>query len=338
MTELSTRQSDHPASLFARYYATSRNHLQKYDVPRLLTPVNDGAPQSMDSATKGKSMLPRSLDTLIAHKVINLTPELSATEKRVAGAILEHFNRNTRRCDPSINRIARLLGVSRRTVLRAIHRLEKLGLFRKRRHGGHFHCNSYEPVWTRFYELDAEWKIRFRADSVRSKTTEVSPSLCQTFPLRGDGTGTQTLRTNPSKETCSTEAAPIGFAPPNKPEGCKGHSGQVIGQTLQHIDSSVPGETSRRQNEAARAAAERRWNAALLDRYAATPTLHSEIIDAINPAMQAGATTAELGEPGAGLAYILAQLQERKVRIVVETKASGGAGALQETRNPKAGG
>jgi hypothetical protein len=51
------------------------------------------------------------LDTLIAFKIICLSEDLSPTGRRVAAALIEHFNRRTGRCDPSHARIAALLGV-----------------------------------------------------------------------------------------------------------------------------------------------------------------------------------------------------------------------------------
>src|SRR5450830_1901092 len=40
-------------------------------------------------------MLPQPLDILIAFKSISLAPDLSVTEKRVASALIDHFNRQT---------------------------------------------------------------------------------------------------------------------------------------------------------------------------------------------------------------------------------------------------
>jgi DNA-binding MurR/RpiR family transcriptional regulator len=59
-------------------------------------------------------------DTFVAHKAISLAEDLTGTEKRVAATIIDHFNRKTGRCDPALGSIARLLGVSRRTVIRAV--------------------------------------------------------------------------------------------------------------------------------------------------------------------------------------------------------------------------
>ena len=67
-------------------------------------------------------MLPRPLDTTIAHKAINLMPGLSGTDKQIAGAIIDHFNRKTAQCDPGLERIAWLVGVSRRQVISSVSR------------------------------------------------------------------------------------------------------------------------------------------------------------------------------------------------------------------------
>ena len=69
-------------------------------------------------------------DILIALKVINLHPDLSNSARRVAGALIDHFNRKTGQCDPSISRLAKLLGINRATVIRATNDLasEKCGL------------------------------------------------------------------------------------------------------------------------------------------------------------------------------------------------------------------
>jgi predicted transcriptional regulator len=252
-------------------------------------------------------------DTMIAYKAISLTPELSGTEKRVAGAIIDHFNRKTGRCDPSLDRIARLLGVNRRTVIRAVDHLQKLGIVRKDRHGGHLNRNSYEPIWVRFREIEAEWNVRFRASSNRSK---LSPSRCRPRHLDGGHSVPQTCknRNNLLKETCSGGSTSADVVPPNMSRGRKGPSGQRGSQELVAV---FPTAKARRipPIEAARAAAERRWATALNELLVATPKLYGEVIGAIDPAMQAAATEAELRERGAGLVHILEQLRSRNMRI-----------------------
>src|SRR4051812_48497456 len=99
-------------------------------------------------------MAVKGLDTLLAIKVINLVPDLRPSDRRVGVALIEHYNRRTGRCDPGLERIATLLSISTRTVIRSTERLHVMGLFHKVRHGGWSNRNSYKPNWVRFAELD----------------------------------------------------------------------------------------------------------------------------------------------------------------------------------------
>jgi DNA-binding IclR family transcriptional regulator len=132
------------------------------------------------------------LDTLLALKAIHLAPGLNANARRVAAALLEHFNRRTGQCDPSLERLAELLGISTRTVIRSNHSLERAGLFKKTRHGGHSNRNSYEPMWSRFREIEAAWSARFNRRA-NSSVSEVSPARRQACHLEGDNRVTQTV-------------------------------------------------------------------------------------------------------------------------------------------------
>src|SRR5260370_30970774 len=153
-------------------------------------------------------MVAQSVNTLIAHKAINLAAELSNSEKRVAAAIIDHFNRRTGQCDPSLDCIAELIGMSRRTVIRATDRLQKLGFVRRIRHGGKFHRNSYEPVWSRFHQVEAEWNARRGARRTRLGARKVSPCLGQSRHLGSDKADPQTFPTNLLKETYHQPSLP----------------------------------------------------------------------------------------------------------------------------------
>lgn len=146
----------------------------------------------------------KALDTLIAHKMINLSDALSGNDKRVAAALIDHFNRKTGQCDPSLSTIAELLGVHPRTVMRSIGRLERAGFFRKVKHGGKFHRNSYEPMWLVYRQFDDAWKDRRKA----RRATFASPnvSLCQGQPRHPSDRRdvTQTCLKNHFKETWRT--------------------------------------------------------------------------------------------------------------------------------------
>lgn len=210
------------------------------------------------------------------------------TDKRVAVSLLEHFNRKTGQCDPGIERLAGLLSVSTRTVIRSIHRLVRLGLFQKDRHGGHLNRNRYEPMWSRFRDIDAAWSVRFRAKRGALICLELSPAPCQPCHLAGDSAVTQTFLSNQIKETCAKQPARQG--PPQHDRG--------------------PSPTgSIRPADAASVSAERRWSTDLTERFAARPLIYSEIIRAVTPPMQAVATEAELRQRGGGMRLILDQLQ-----------------------------
>lgn len=257
-------------------------------------------------------MLPRPPDTTIAHKTINLMPELSGTDKRIAGAIIDHFNRQTGQCDPSLERIAWLVGLSRRTVIRSLSRVESTGILRKVRHGGHLQRNSYEPVWERFRELEAAWKARFNAKSRRAAPAKMSPATCQTSPFAGDQPVTQTFLSNQSKETCPGERSRT----PSKDSESKRLPMEEKKEAVRSSLVVTARETrTTRSSDAARVAAERRWNTALNHRYAGMPTAYAQIIEAIDPALQNTATEAEIRRAGAGLALIVERLPTLVMRV-----------------------
>jgi DNA-binding transcriptional MocR family regulator len=153
-------------------------------------------------------MTPQAPNTLIALKAISLASELSNSEKRVAAAIIDHFNRRTGQCDPSLDCIAELIGMSRRTVIRATDRLQKLGFVRRIRHGGHFHRNSYEPVWSRFLQVEADWRSRRGARRARFDAPKLPSCSGQSRHVGGDTVAPQTFTSNLLKET-SDEAASL---------------------------------------------------------------------------------------------------------------------------------
>jgi DNA-binding MarR family transcriptional regulator len=231
----------------------------------------------------------RRIDTLLALKAISLAAGLKENDRRVAAALVEHFNRETSQCDPGLKRIGDLLGISTRTVIRSIQRLEVAGLVRKVRHGGHLNRNHYELVWSRFQEIEAEWRERF-GRSAQSRVTEMSPAGCQPCHVAGDSPGTQTCTTNLLNQTCSKRL-------PKKEE---------VGIAFV-LSSTAEGGT--RSAEVARVEAERRWTNALHERFAHLPVTYGEIVELIDTAMQEAATDAEMRRRGSGLLHILRVLR-----------------------------
>ena len=228
-------------------------------------------------------MAVRRLDTLLALKAVSLAVGLKENDRRVAATLIEHFNRETGQCDPGLERIADLLGISTRTVIRSIKHLEAAGLIRKVRHGGHLNRNRYELVWSRFQEIEAQWLARL-ARSARLRVTKVSPAGCQPCHLGDDSPVTQTCRSNLLKETCSKEL-------PKKEQ-----------VETSFLSTAAVGT---RSVDAARTEAERRWTRSLHERFAQCPVTYGEIINLIDTAMREAATDAEVRRRGAGLLHIL---------------------------------
>ncbi len=98
----------------------------------------------------------------MARKALGLVAGLSVAARRVGSALLDHFNRTTGRCDPGEGRLARILGVSERTVRRAIRELEASGLVAVTLHGGRAHCNAYRPDLGRLMAITEAWDAGMR--------------------------------------------------------------------------------------------------------------------------------------------------------------------------------
>jgi hypothetical protein len=252
-------------------------------------------------------MLPQKLDITIALKMINLMPEISGMDKRVCAAIIDHFNYKTAQCDPSLDRIAWLLGVDRRTVIRSISRLDKLGILRKVRHGGHLQRNSYEPVWKRFRELEVEWRARFNAKNLRFAERNMSPGQCQAEHLPGAEPVTQTLPINQSKETRVDEVSTkdVGVSP----AACEVQARKDQGKPIADRWNAEFQKWTPPSAEVRRTAAERRWSKSLHNHFSSSPEIYGEVIGAIDQGIIIAATTAEMNKRGAGIAYILEQLR-----------------------------
>src|SRR3954447_15998184 len=138
-------------------------------------------------------LLPRRADTILGFKAGCVSSELPGTAKRVFGAILDSFNRETGQCDPSLNRISHLLGVSRRTVIRAVEQLVAMKFLLKSRHGGLSHRNSYQPNWQLFRQLEARWADRKKTKHWQAARPDVSPLKVPESSHSGGGAGgTQT--------------------------------------------------------------------------------------------------------------------------------------------------
>jgi predicted transcriptional regulator len=261
-------------------------------------------------------MTPLAPNTLIAHKAISLASELSNSEKRVAAAILDHFNRRTGQCDPSLDCIAELIGMSRRTVIRATDRLQKLGFVRRIRHGGHYHRNSYEPVWSRFLQVEADWKSRRSARRARFDAPKLSSCSGQSRHVGGDTAAPQTFTNNLLKET-SDEAALLEKSDAKSLSNNK--RGLAIEANLRpnppNRERAYRQPTSTPSSTAAYDAAERRWNSELMNRFRDQPSIYGPIVEAIDVNLIGAVTETELRHRGSGLSFLMDQLLARNVIV-----------------------
>jgi len=116
------------------------------------------------------------LDIVFAQKTLLLSPGMSSAARTIGGAILDHFNKRTGQCDPGIDRLAKLTGLSRRAVTRAIDELgsETVGLFHKVRHGGKSHRNAYTPNFDVFRSFVAAWDERMKTGECSEITAKAA--------------------------------------------------------------------------------------------------------------------------------------------------------------------
>jgi predicted transcriptional regulator len=241
------------------------------------------------------------LPILIAFKVIALAEDLSAVERQVGATLLDSFNRKTGQCDPSLDRVAGLLNVHRRTVIRATAKLEAKGLFRKTRHGGYSHRNHYEPVWLKFRDLEAKWRIRFEAAAV-ARRSGLSYSAGHGSHNAGDVGATQTCCPNQSKLTLPESRINGSIGPHAELRESKRSSMKV--QRPAPPNPTGTRALSRRSAEAARAAAERRWSDNLRYELSNQVVVYGELVDFIDEPLRSAATDAELSCRGGGLKLI----------------------------------
>ncbi|MHB0789648.1 hypothetical protein [Bradyrhizobium sp. 5.13L] len=269
-------------------------------------------------------------DILLAFKHIAMSELLNGTEKQFAVFLIDSFNRKTGRCDPSEETAAHILKCSTRTIIRAGNRLVEAKLFRKRKHAGNRHCNSYEPNWEAFREFEHRYKLRRKEWAARFGRPNLSPSQCQPCHSHTDSLGSSTCQSRhgqPDNDVIQTSPTNSieGMGPTNhitstlatdaRDEHLPRWNRSRLGDEGGASDKSLP-YSGQRMSSAAAAAAEasatRRWNNDLLLEFRSTPTL-AVIVDAMDFAMQEAATAAELKHRGGGRFYIIEELLARGV-------------------------
>jgi hypothetical protein len=250
-------------------------------------------------------------DILLAFKHIALSVDLNGTEKQFAVFLIDSFNRKTGRCDPSEETAAFILMRHKRSIVRAGNRLVELRLFRKLRHGGHNHCNHYEPIWEAFRVLEATYKQRRHERSKRFDRTNLSPSECQPSHSDDDKVVTQTSSTNHIQSTY--------LANPSTKHGRlndqKGLGKERTQQLSRHNQSTFLLRTQLPSSqEAAQEAAMRRWNKDLMHRFLSSPDF-GKIVDMVDNDLRDAATKAEMNRKGAGVCLIVEEFARRTLSM-----------------------
>lgn len=248
-------------------------------------------------------------DLHLAFMAIGLVAGLSANERRVACAILDHFNKRTGQCDPGGERLGRLLDIDRTRVVKATARLcGEFGMFEKVSHGGGSHRASYRPQWPRFREIMREWNAKMRSKEGPSNVTKTPPSLCRKRHVERDQNVTQTdLINRIDRYGDSGNAAPSPLPPRGDTE--QEQRRQARAETLHGLlrDSvqRPPGGRSPTHAQAARLRAEQRIDADLrsLGLHA-----YADAVDRMDEAMTCAAADAEMRRRGAGLVLIADRL------------------------------
>ena len=261
-------------------------------------------------------------DVLFAHKALTLMAGLSDATKRVAGAIIDHFNKRTGQCDPSIERLATLLGTDEKTVRRATAILDDKQIIAKTSHGGKAHRASYVPNWELFRAVVADWDARMKTGRAPSKEAvtvvskpeetnraKLSGSTGQDCPVKPGEIALQTLRRNPSKkpiepEPVETRRQEAPSQRPQQPLQVLGRGSKPQGQGSFLLP--ISGGKGASRADAAKAAAERRWYAQL---HGLGERAEADVLDWMTPDRQEAATLAEVTRRGGGMAFIMQGMQ-----------------------------
>lgn len=136
--------------------------------------------------------LPGRADKAIAPKALSLDRSLSPAAKAVGANLVDRFNRQTGRCDPSVRRLAKDTGYSRRAIFGALKELEDAGIIRRQRHGGGSQTNAYAINWAL---LRKPWPNNRVTDEENDTGTGA-----ETIPSSGAEGCTQTLEPTIEKE------------------------------------------------------------------------------------------------------------------------------------------
>jgi Helix-turn-helix domain len=249
--------------------------------------------------------LPSKNDFAIAFKAIALLRGLSGDAKTVAAVILSHFNAKTGQCDPGTERLMAKAGVSKRTVVNATNELHARGLVVKIRNGGNGFRSRYQPKWSAFRQIVADFE---KSETTAEQVQERAPEECKNVHLDGAKACTLTHIRNSSKELTGAGRA-SGRGHPSKPTG---PTGQLSVDRLQRLLSGSVNASGAipyfpPSVEEARSQAWMRIQTRI-DKVG--PTMRSVLDGALTPDVRAQAITAEQKTQGSGFTFIWNRVTE----------------------------
>ena len=245
-------------------------------------------------------------DILFACKALNIMPGLSANTRRVAGALIDHFNRKTGQCDPSIGRLARMLDIDPATVKRATAELcsAERGLFEKVSHGGLSHRASYLPNWARFREFVTNWEARMKTGEGPAKGAKLRCSRAQNCDVKGRKTAPQTNLINQSNKPICTLSTESQYAKPRVLNPAEPMNGLLKGNKPPGAPTlllPINGGKSVSKGNAAWCSAERRLDR---DIRAFGQAKYADCIERMTPELMNAATQAEMERRGSGAGFV----------------------------------
>ena len=255
----------------------------------------------------------RQNDLLFAYMALTLVAGLSGNDRRVAGAILDHFNKKTGQCDPSGEGLAARLGIDRKTVVTATARLcGEFGFFRKVSHGGYAHRASYAPQWAQFRKVVEDWNAKRRGEEQASNEAKTPHSVRRNDLIEWGENASQTDRINRSNKPIETDGACGNGAPGPEPSASEPQENphhQARSETLNGLlKQSVRRASGNRSPSHADAARQRAEGRIETDLRSLGLHAHAEAIERMDEATHADAAEAEMRRRGAGLALIRERL------------------------------
>lgn len=258
----------------------------------------------------------RQNDLLFAYMALTLVAGLSGNDRRVAGAILDHYNKKTGQCDPSGDGLAAKLGIDRKTVVTATARLcGEYKFFRKVSHGGFSHRASYSPQWSEFRKVVDDWNVKMKGQDTPSTEAETPHSVRRNDLIEWGENASQTDRINRSNKPKGTNGACGNAVPGTEPspsaaseDGQRKARAETVNGLLKGSLQRLNGKRSPSHASVARQQATKRLDADLIS---LGLHAHTDAMNRMDEDMQAEAIEAEVRRRGAGLAL----LRERLGRI-----------------------